>query len=372
VRIDVSPAFALSAGEAARKLLADIGLDSLALAVLISEPARPATRARLEAPRLPLASSLDGTSNEIVGGILWSRSLPGGQQGQCTVGTVAVRSGVTGFVSGSHCTSVWFGDDGVLAYQPTAGSQHVATETRDPTGSMCYYTGNEDWWGWYACRFSDAAFFASTGLLPMQKGLIARTTYSSGPGGSTPGSTLIDSNNKYFIISAIESSIATGWYVHKMGFYTGWTTGYINQTCSDHIMWNQDTGQKVLMKCSMSSYMASHEGDSGGPLFMLDPIAGDVRLLGTLWGSHPDGEVFFSPFWRTMDELGGTWDATRGFALTSPSPTGSVSGYGNPILSWAAVSGATRYVVFREWSRYATGESGESEFAQTSGTADTD
>ena len=49
-----------------------------------------------------------------------------------------------------------------------------------------------------------------------------------------------------------------------------------------------------------------------------------------------------------------------------------MSGYGNPILSWSAVSGATRYVVFREWSRYSTGEGDNSEFAQPSGVADTD
>lgn len=320
---------------------------------------------------MPLASTLDGWSDEIVGGLMWSHPLPGGQA-QCTVGAVAVRSGVTGFVSGSHCTDFWFGDDGTQAYQPTVGTRHIATETRDPNGSMCWYSGNEGWWGWYACRFSDAAFFATTGVVPMQKGLIARTTYSAGPGGTTDGSKTIDNSNPYFIVSAIEPDIATGWYVQKMGWVSGWTTGYINQTCSDHLMTNEKTGETVLMKCSMSSYMNTKEGDSGGPLFTLDPIAGDVRLLGTLWGGHSDGEAFFSPFWRAMDELGGTWDATRGFALTAPSPTGSVSGYGNPILSWPAVSGATRYVVFREWSRYATGQSGNDEFVQPFGIADTD
>lgn len=159
--------------------------------------------------------------------------------------------------------------------------------------------------------------------------------------------------------------------MHKVGWRTGWTTGYLTNTCKDVVLPDQGIGEHVL-KCQYISTNYNNEGDSGGSVFLLDPITGEASLAGTVVGTFNSNSMILSPWWRIVDELGGSIDATRGYSLSTPSVSGSVSLYGNPITSWSDIPGATRYVVFREWFRVSTGEGGSDEFEQASGVPDTD
>jgi hypothetical protein len=95
------------------------------------------------------------------------RPVPAGVQigtasGFCTLGANAVRFGVRGFVTASHCTATQGGVEGTVFSQNQPGaSNQIGVETVDPplfTGGSCP-SGRK-------CRRSDAAFIAydSAGL----------------------------------------------------------------------------------------------------------------------------------------------------------------------------------------------------------------
>jgi hypothetical protein len=146
-------------------------------------------------------------------------------------------------------------------------------------------------------------------------------------------------------------ALVGGALVEKVGFATGWTYGYIDETCRD--TWDQDH----VFKCQYSAAIWTAGGDSGSPYFQRDPLTGDVKLTG-LHSSRAGGVALFSPWWRVSDEYSGGIDPTRGYALSTPSLSGSLDGSA-PVVTWSAIAGATEYHLFREWYRYSTGESGD-------------
>jgi len=135
-----------------------------------------------------------------------------------------------------------------------------------------------------------------------------------------------------------------------MGWRTGWTSGYIDDTCRDG--WDRDH----VFKCQYAASYWLDGGDSGSPVFQRDPVTGDAILAG-LTSSRVGGVSLFSPWWRISDEFDGGIDPTRGYALSTPGLSGSLDGT-SPVVSWSAISVATEYHLYREWYRYSTGESG--------------
>lgn len=203
VQIDVTPEHRETAPLEVRRLLRDAGLDTTALSVVASPRAQVASAvvARMAAP--PIGSTLTSASDELVGGLLWTAKP---RVAMCSVGSVIDRNGTRGFVTASHCTGTINSLDSAQAWQPdTLSGSHVATETRDPDGTMCYYSGNDHQWGWFDCRFSNAAFFATTGAMTMQKGLIARPEYSVSTWGDS-GTRVIDTAKPFFIVTATAGS----------------------------------------------------------------------------------------------------------------------------------------------------------------------
>ena len=217
---------------------------------------------------------------------------------------------------------------------------------------MCY------WWntppGNYACRYSDASFWGLNGNVPAARGLIARTAYAAGPGGTTAGSIILDSTHPYFPVIGTTGALSQGETVHKMGWRTGWTMGYIEDTCID-TWWSNH-----IFKCQYAASFYSDSGDSGGAVFQRDPVSGDAYMAGIVSSKTTSGLPLFSPWWRISDEYGGGINPTRGYALSTPSLSGSVDN-SSPVVSWSAVSGATEYQLLREWFRYSTGEHGDLE-----------
>lgn len=340
----VEPEKAVAASPVLRTLLSEAGFD-IAIVELRRQTA-PKYNRGLAAPSPFQAYSLISGADTIVGGLEWSKS--GG--GTCSVGIVATYGGNTGMFSASHCSTTWFGTDGTVAYLASGNNQAFASETADPTGTMCFL-----WYpfGNWACRWSDAAFWGMNGNVPAARGLIARTEYWTGPGGSTAGSIILDSTHPYFPVIGTTGALTTGETVYKMGWRTGWTMGYIAYTCKDS--WADDH----VFKCQYEASYYADGGDSGGAVFQRDPVTGDALLAG-IHNAIYEGASRFSPWWRISDEFGGGINATRGYALGTPSLSGSVDN-SSPVVSWSAVSGATEYQLLREWYRYSTGEHGDLE-----------
>lgn len=58
---------------------------------------------------------------------------------------------------------------------------------------------------------------------------------------------------------------------------------------------------------------------------------------------------------KISDDFGGNLTAVRGASLSTPSPSGSLSGT-SPVITFSSISGATRYLLYRQWERFDTSE----------------
>ena len=150
--------------------------------------AKVASRAR------SISTTIAQDVDVLVGGILYSTPVHG-----CTIGAMVDYNGAPSFLTASHCTSVMFGLDGVVATQAFGTSRRVGAETRDPGGYQC---------GIRVCRGSDAAIFGLDAGVLSSRGLIARTTYRSGPCGSVcaSGSLYWDMLDPYFYVTDVASA----------------------------------------------------------------------------------------------------------------------------------------------------------------------
>ncbi|MBI3568916.1 MAG: hypothetical protein HY084_12025 [Gemmatimonadetes bacterium] len=316
--------------------LARLGVDTGAVEFRTEEPARP-TRG------LGLGGMIPGNllyrSDTMVGGIvigIENQYAPSGRA-ECSLGFVADYNGVRGFVTASHCTPYEFGVDWSLVHQDYGG-RVVGYEYADPQGYQC---------GYGMCRGSDASFFKLDDTVPSLRGLIARTL-SAAPPGTGPGSTTSDASHPYFIVTGVDQGYYfVGMNVQKMGWKAGWTSGAIVGTCVDHQNgpWYSFYGTT----CAYQATYADSSGDSGGPVFTFPGTAGAVgdlvELAGVQFGERT-GYAMFSKFSRINNDFGGNLVATRPLTLGTPSVSGAMN-YNNPSISWAAVTGATRYQIIR-------------------------
>jgi hypothetical protein len=224
--------------------------------------------------------------------------------------------------------------------------RQVGTETLDPNKAQC---GLWDW-----CRNSEAALFnvSTNPGVYSHRGLIARTTFrDAGYHNGGLGSLQIDASKPYFVVTAAGASPASGMQVQKMGHVTGWTWGTVSNTCVDHFF-NQGGLVDYVTKCNYEANINHNSGDSGGPFFLWDG-ADEVTLLGTLVGQTVTTNGIYSPYTRIVGELGGTFVATRGVNLSTPTGLTTSITNGHPALSWSAVSGATRYNMFFQHYEFA-------------------
>jgi hypothetical protein len=192
----------------------------------------------------------------------------------CTLGFVAVRQGVTGFVTNSHCTTTQGGNQSTVYHQPIASgtANRVGQEIADPT----YFTGGSCPAG-RQCRFSDSSF--------------ARVPHPSGPSVATALGTIarpaVGSFNwngtDIFQITA-EAAPVVGQSVTKVGRTTGRTAGTIQQTCANFNV----SGSTITQLCQSRASYSSAGGDSGSPVFRITTLP-NVILSGIHWGS---GGVF--------------------------------------------------------------------------------
>lgn len=223
------------------------------------------------------------------------RPVPGGVQIHfsnflCTLGFNAVRSGVEGFVTNSHCTDKQGGVESTQYFQPLSPA-FIGVETVDPEYRR-NFTGCPRG---RVCRWSDSAFAAYDSTSLDQFARIARTVSVN------TGSIEIDANNPTFTIASTSSS-SVGQTVNKVGRTTGWTAGLVDSTCVDVGV----SGSNIVQLCQDIVLAGVGSGDSGSPVFA-DSGSGSVSLRGILWGGNSAGTLFvYSPFANITrsDELG--------------------------------------------------------------------
>jgi hypothetical protein len=202
----------------------------------------------------------------------------------CTYGFNAVRGGMPGFVTNSHCTTDQGGVERTPYYQPTqtADPALIGTEAVDPNYSAnacpAGMTGK-------VCRYSDSAF-VSLNTTDIALGKIAKT--------GKPGSITI--TGQYTITDA--GAATAGTVVNKMGRTSGWSQGRVTNTCANTAV----SGSNVVELCQTWVKAKVESGDSGSPVFRI--TAGDnVELLGILWGGGA-GTFVYSPLGQVQQELG--------------------------------------------------------------------
>jgi hypothetical protein len=235
------------------------------------------------------------------------RPMPGGVQVEadvgvfkfkhCTMGFNAIRAGVAGFVTNSHCTKTQGGSEGTDFHQPDDplfSGNHVGNEIVDPN----YFTGGICPAG-RRCRFSDSAFVDYD---------IARGSNIARTEGWNNGSLTISSSTSRLTIVAEMSAWVDGSDLDKIGRTSGWTFGLVNSTCQNTNVADTDITllcQFRVNRLASQTNAISSGGDSGSPVFRWLGASSQVNLSGILWGGPLNGSSFvFSPMNQIEQELG--------------------------------------------------------------------
>lgn len=210
----------------------------------------------------------------------------------CSLGFNAIRNGVTGFVTASHCSDRQGSVDGTQYYQPVnqVAAEFVGTEIADPA----YRRNFNGCPRGRVCRFSDSNFVDGANGVDFQLGTIAKTT------GPNNGSLEIAGS---FTITG-EGSASVGQTANKVGRTTGWGQGTVTRTCTNTGV----SGSNIVLLCQTfvehSSAVIVQGGDSGSPVFRIQS-GNNVTLLGNLWGGNSSGTLFvYSPMSGIETELG--------------------------------------------------------------------
>ena len=209
----------------------------------------------------------------------------------CTYGFNAIREGVSGFVTNSHCTSAQGGVEGTVYYQPTStvDPTSIGTEIADPTydKAKCPTSLRGK-----TCRYSDSSFAEHAAGVVSSLGSLEKTD------GANNGSLTIAGT--FAIVG--ESAPLSGAQVNKVGRSSGWSRGNVTATCVNTGV----SGTRIVQLCQTHASATVISGDSGSPVFT-QGSGDDVSLAGILWGGNKAGNSFvFSPLANVQrsDELG--------------------------------------------------------------------
>lgn len=210
----------------------------------------------------------------------------------CTLGFPAIRGGVTGFVTNSHCSGKQGVLDGMTYYQPlrTTSPLPIGTEIADPA-----YFKNGACPRGKQCRYSDSIFAQGASGVDFKLGYIATTNAPN------TGSLTITGDTR---INAAATVSTIGATVNKVGRTTGWTQGTVTAVGANVAV----SGSKfVLLDQTIvenTKAVIVQGGDSGSNVWVQNP-SGAVDLVGILWGGNTSGTLFvFSPFVNIERELG--------------------------------------------------------------------
>jgi hypothetical protein len=228
-----------------------------------------------------LSHTVQSHIRPVIGGVQITAS-PSGTI--CTLGFNAIRSGVNGFVTASHCTNTQGGVESTVFHQPTVSgtTNRIGLETVDPT----YFTGGVCPSG-QRCRYSDSAFARYDTGVSFDRGIIARTGL---------GSINISHTYPTFRIVSKYYGVWAGETLNKVGKTTGWTQGNVDLLCQ-----NVTIGNTTIL-CAHRVAANAANGDSGSPVFKITnlPQSRDVELRGVVFG----GQSFLWRVWFWFSHMG--------------------------------------------------------------------
>ncbi len=228
-------------------------------------------RIEAAAPVTPM-SSLNDFHRPLVGGLQINLNI-----GNCTLGFNAVRKGVSGFITNSHCTNTQGGIEGTVYYQPdqSSAANRIGVEAVDPVyfkGGICPPNRR--------CRYSDTAFAKRDNGVSASLGFIAKSDPSPSTGW----------NGDLYRITA-KSDAIVGQFVEKVGRTMGRSGANVDATCRNFVV---NTTANVFLLCQTTAQLFPLGGDSGSPVFT--PNGSDVTVRGELWGgSASTGQGVFAP-----------------------------------------------------------------------------
>jgi len=232
------------------------------------------------------------------------RPFMGGQQSssnqsQCTIGFLATRNGVAGFVTNSHCQDQQGSFKGTRWHQAVVGDgtqNKAGRESVDPD----YFFGG-DCPGGMRCRFSDAAFIAregADGLAPPTGEFDAIALPSDYATGGKEFGTFVRIRKK-------DPHALCGQHVTNVASTSGSQTGFITETCVNKASSDGNFG----FICQNVVDISSMGGDSGSPIFTWSSATlpqgarPTATLFGILWGGS-GGESAYSSINFIEQELG--------------------------------------------------------------------
>src|SRR5437879_9633693 len=234
------------------------------------------------------------------------RPIQGGLQIQfsnflCSISYNAVRGGVAGFVTASHCTDIQGGVEGTLYYQPlTASNTFIGTEIADPTytKATCTAAGVK---GNHVCRYSDTSFEQLANGVQQSLGSIEQT--------DTVNTGSLTIAGSFRVVS--EGPSLVGQTVNKVGRTTCWSQGQVTNTSDNTGV----SGSKIVQLCQDWVSATVGPGATGSGVIHITTSSA-VQLRGTLWGGNGAGTVFvYSPIANIQrsDELGQISTCASGF-----------------------------------------------------------
>jgi hypothetical protein len=271
-----------AAAERVTRRLRRLGVPLDAVAISRVKPITPASDPTLQDTRRPLEGGLQISNGS----------------GFCSIGTLAVRQNVAGFVTASHCTAIQGGVEGTVFHQatPSGVTNRIGIEAVDPP-----YSSGGDCPSGRVCRLSDSAFVRRDG------GPSQMTPRASAKFGyiAAPNFNSLAVGDDKFHLTGVGLFPLEGQYLAKVGRTTGLTGGDVTDTCDDI----NESGKPVTLFCQYRVAAPADHGDSGSPVFdwnsaTLPPGAyPPATLYGILWGVDPD-HFAFSPIGAVDAELG--------------------------------------------------------------------
>ena len=249
--------------------LRDLQIPSDVVVVELMEPVRP--QATLQDFVRPLIGGLRSTT---------------AKRGACTLGFPAVHGVTSGFVVNSHCTDIQGGVESTQVYSPSVvPADWVGTEALDPPywANGCPAPG-------HVCRYSDAAFIASTagaqGKLASSGGLYDFNIYGTSR-----------------VVQA-EQWPVMGQAASKTGRTTSTTSGTIDITCGNVQPQHPADFVPYTMLCNyrvVGPDPMSEGGDSGSPVYTA--LLYNRKLVGIMWGGSV-GLFWFSSLGGIFNDMG--------------------------------------------------------------------
>ncbi len=208
----------------------------------------------------------------------------------CSLGFLAYRNQQRVLITASHCSSEFGSPDGTGYYQPTVeGGNYAGAEIADPaytTGQMCddpVQPGTSR-----QCRDSDALAAVLATDVTWSLGKIAKPTGTGTFSYTASGSTTIDAGQPHLTIIAKGSFPDASMILDKIGRSSGWTYGYVAETCVNLRAPAPSQGVIVVLRCQDLVEATAVAGDSGAPVFQWGDAG--VTLYGIVSARRENGQ----------------------------------------------------------------------------------